>query len=93
MAKKLKSSVIRLVSMAGTGFFYTRRRTIKANQEKCALAPRKAPATSPPFAQLRQHIVCYAASRVCMRERRLKMLKYDPRVNAHVLFEEKKIKK
>ena len=35
MAKKKKGAVvIRLVSQAGTGFFYTMKRAIKANAEK-----------------------------------------------------------
>ena len=39
MAKSKKTSiVIRLMSMAGTGYFYTRRKNIKANPEKCASA-------------------------------------------------------
>lgn len=38
MAKAKKSSiVIRLVSMAGTGYFYTKRKNVKANPEKCAV--------------------------------------------------------
>jgi len=56
MAKK-KSVVLRLVSQAGTGYFYTIRRAIKANMEK------------------------------------LQLIKFDPRVNARVLFKEEKIKK
>ena len=36
MAKKKSSVVIRLMSQAGTGYFYTLRRAIRANQEKCA---------------------------------------------------------
>lgn len=56
MAKKT-SVVVRLVSQAGTGYFYTIRRPIRANIEK------------------------------------LQLIKHDPRVNAHVLFKEEKIKK
>ena len=36
MAKAKKSQVLRLVSQAGTGYFYTIRRAIKANMEKYA---------------------------------------------------------
>ena len=57
MAKKGRSSVVRLMSQAGTGYFYTIRRAIKANMEK------------------------------------LQLIKFDPRVNARVLFKEEKIKK
>ena len=58
MAKgKGKSMVIRLMSQAGTGYFYTVRRAIKANMEK------------------------------------LRLIKFDPRVNSRVLFVEEKIKK
>jgi len=48
---------MRLVSQAGTGFFYTIKRAIRANQEK------------------------------------LQLIKFDPRVNARVLFKEERIKK
>ena len=34
MAKKRTSVVVRLMSQAGTGYFYTLRRAIRANQEK-----------------------------------------------------------
>jgi large subunit ribosomal protein L33 len=58
MARKgAKSIVIRLMSMAGTGFFYTTKKAIKANAEK------------------------------------LQLIKFDPRVNARVLFKEEVIKK
>ena len=57
MAKKRSTVVIRLVSQAGTGFFYTLRKAVRANAEK------------------------------------LQLMKHDPRVNAHVLFKEEKIKK
>jgi len=57
MAKKKGAVVMRLVSQAGTGFFYTIKRAIKANQEK------------------------------------LQLIKFDPRVNARVLFKEERIKK
>ena len=56
-AKKRSTVVIRLVSQAGTGFFYTLRKAVRANAEK------------------------------------LQLMKHDPRVNAHVLFKEEKIKK
>ena len=35
MAKAKKSMVVRLVSQAGTGFFYTVRKAVRANAEKC----------------------------------------------------------
>jgi len=57
MAKKKGAVVMRLVSQAGTGFFYTIKRAIRANQEK------------------------------------LQLIKFDPRVNARVLFKEERIKK
>jgi len=57
MAKKKGAVVMRLVSQSGTGFFYTIKRAIKANQEK------------------------------------LQLIKFDPRVNARVLFKEERIKK
>jgi large subunit ribosomal protein L33 len=57
MAKKKGSVVMRLVSMAGTGFFYTIRKAVRANTEP------------------------------------LQLIKFDPRVNARVLFKEEKIKK
>ena len=34
--KKKASIVLRLVSQAGTGYFYTIRKAIRANAEKCA---------------------------------------------------------
>ena len=37
MAKKKGSVVLRLVSQAGTGFFYTIRKAIRPNTEPCAL--------------------------------------------------------
>ena len=36
MAKKKGSVVLRLVSQAGTGFFYTLRKAVRPNAEKCA---------------------------------------------------------
>ena len=57
MAKKKAATVVRLVSQAGTGFFYTIRKAVRANAEK------------------------------------LQLMKHDPRVNAHVLFKEERIKK
>ena len=36
MAKKKATTVIRLVSQAGTGYFYTVRKAVRANAEKCA---------------------------------------------------------
>ena len=50
MARPKRAAVaIRLVSMAGTGYFYTKRKNIKANPEKCArLRPL-------PTAHLRSH--------------------------------------
>ena len=57
MAKKKATAVFRLVSQAGTGFFYTIRKAVRANAEK------------------------------------LQLMKHDPRVNAHVLFKEERIKK
>ena len=57
MARKKAATVVRLVSQAATGYFYTVKRAIRANQEK------------------------------------LHLIKYDPRVNSHVLFKEEKIKK
>ena len=38
MAKKRSTQVLRLVSQAGTGFFYTIRKAVRANAEKCAPA-------------------------------------------------------
>ena len=99
--KKNKSAVVRLVSQAGTGFFYTLRKAIKANTEKCA----------------RRHTPCCAQTTCrCARTRtrartrvmarphcqrrapgssssRLQLIKLDPRVNARVLFKEERIKK
>ena len=59
MAKRAKKATqaIRLVSQAGTGYFYTKRKNTKSNPEKLVL------------------------------------VKYDPRVNARVLFKEERIKK
>ena len=79
MAKK-KSQVIRLVSQAGTGYFYTMRRTIKANMEKCAAAART-------------RAKCRLSTLARAPLRRLLRIKFDPRVNARVLFKEEKIKK
>lgn len=81
MAKKKGSMVIRLMSMAGTGFFYTMRKAVRANAEKCAvLAPHTALHTRSPTAAR-------------PRARRLQLIKFDPRVNARVLFKEERIKK
>ena len=54
---KKATQAIRLVSQAGTGYFYTKRKNTKSNPEKLVL------------------------------------VKYDPRVNARVLFKEERIKK
>jgi len=55
--KKLKTVMVKLVSTAGTGYFYL---------------TRKNPLTVP---------------------RKLAFRKYDPMINQHVLFEERKLKK
>ena len=77
MAKK--ASVMRLVSQAGTGYFYTFKKAAKAGVEKCA-------AVIPPSASVQCLLMC------CLHLR-LKLIKFDPRVNARVLFVEEKIKK
>eukprot|EP00467_Chlorarachnion_reptans_P014563 CAMPEP_0114511258 /NCGR_PEP_ID=MMETSP0109-20121206/14251_1 /TAXON_ID=29199 /ORGANISM="Chlorarachnion reptans, Strain CCCM449" /LENGTH=66 /DNA_ID=CAMNT_0001690673 /DNA_START=161 /DNA_END=361 /DNA_ORIENTATION=- len=55
--KKLKTVLVKLASMAGTGFFYTTRKNPQTVKHKIVLK------------------------------------KFDPVVNRHVLFEERKIKK
>lgn len=90
MAKAKKTSiVIRLMSQAGTGYFYTLRKNIKSNPEKCAAAVCWEPCVP---------MNARPATRVDARcsplaWHRLSLIKYDPRVNQHVLFKEEKIKK
>lgn len=49
MAKAKKASVVvRLMSQAGTGYFYTVRRALKGVQEKCARVRLNLTMTSPP---------------------------------------------
>ena len=110
MAKKRTSMVVRLMSQAGTGYFYTLRRAIKANQEKCApcVVSRRHEGAHwcqcthvvlllllpllPPLLRHRSSLLIRFLAHTCAFCR-LQLLKYDPRVRAHVLFKEEKIKK
>ena len=81
MAKAKKASVVvRLMSQAGTGYYYIMRRSLKGVQEKCVQPG--VPAGSPPQT---------LSPRVALR--RLELIKFDPIVNARVLFKEERIKK
>ena len=106
MAKAKKTSiVIRLMSMAGTGYFYTLRKNIKANPEKCAAAAlrRRTPATlrtaharDAPHRASRPTLLLSPPAhppRFPAAPPRLMLMKFDPRVNKHVLFKEERIKK
>lgn len=90
MAKKAKQNTVRLVSQAGTGYFYTIRRTVKAGREKCAARCRTAPAAA---AALSMPARVSPNVPRALPTPRLQLLKHDPRVNAHVLFKEERIKK
>ena len=95
MAKKKATAVLRLVSQAGTGFFYTLRKNVRSNSEKCG-APREPHERPGPLrARKPPPLVPSPASKLppTCTVRRLQLIKFDPRVNARVLFKEEKIKK
>ena len=102
MAKKT-SRVVQLVSMAGTGYFYTIRRAIKANQEKYAthselaarISSRVRSSSTLPWTCATLKLLSAPAHTACTlaAPRRLMLMKHDPRVNAHVLFKEEKVSK
>lgn len=67
MAKKRTSMVVRLMSQAGTGYFYTIRRAIKANQEKCAPCTSSADAMKERTGVSGRMSFCCCCSHCCRR--------------------------
>lgn len=110
MAKSKKTTqVLRLMSQAGTGYFYTIRKSVKL-LEKCVAPPHfyrcagqglgrgseGGPLSLPHNAlQTRQYHspAPFDACKPCRLFNRLVLMKHDPVVNRHVLFKEERIKK
>ena len=91
MALKVKGGVIKLVSLAGTGFFYTTRKNPKAATKKLLL--NKYDPVRLPRACALAHYSCGSdACRVCVLFRHVRRFRLRAQIlRRHTLFREEKI--
>ena len=75
---------IRLVSTAGTGYFYTttkNKRTMPEKMEIKKFDPK-----------IRQHVIFKEAKNKRTMPEKMEIKKFDPKIRQHVIFKEAKIK-